>query len=163
MLRLTMAFLKSKRRKVPVKRKMPQAVTKLGLDRVNRFRVAHLATADAAGQPLVVPVCFACGQGSIYSVVDEKPKRVPAARLRRLRNIEANPQVSLLVDHYEENWSRLSYILVEGSAELLFEGKEQRAAIGLLRRKYAQYRRMKLTNKPVIKISPHRLISWKAG
>ena len=158
-----MASRKSKRRKVPVKRKMPKAVTQAGLRRVNRFRVAHLATADAAGKPLVVPVCFACGKGSIYSVVDEKPKRVPAARLRRLRNIEANPQVALLVDHYEEDWSRLSYILAEGTAELLPAGKEQRAAIGLLRRKYAQYRRMKLANKPVIKISPRRLISWKAG
>ncbi len=158
-----MVFLKSKRREVPVKGKMPKAVTKISLARVNRFRVAHLATADAAGKPLVVPVCFACGQGSIYSVVDEKPKRVPAARLRRLRNIEANPQVALLVDHYEENWSRLSYILVEGSAGVLPAGKEQRAAIALLRRKYAPYRKMQLADKPVIKISPRRLISWKAG
>ncbi|MEE8177534.1 MAG: TIGR03668 family PPOX class F420-dependent oxidoreductase [Acidobacteriota bacterium] len=138
-------------------------MTKISLAHVNRFRVARLATADAAGKPLVVPVCFACGQRSIYSVVDEKPKRVPAARLRRLRNIEANPQVSLLVDHYEENWRRLSYILVEGSAEVLPAGKEHRAAIGLLRRKYAQYRKMQLDNKPVFKISPRRLISWKAG
>ena len=158
-----MAFLKSKRRKVPVKGKMPKTVTKIGLARVNRFRVAHLATADAAGKPLVVPVCFACGKGSIYSVVDEKPKRVAAARLRRLRNIEANPQVALLVDHYEEDWSRLSYILVEGSAEVLPAGKEQRAAIVLLRKKYAPYRKMQLADKPVIKISPRRLISWKAG
>ena len=133
------------------------------MGRVNRFRVARLATADAAGKPLVVPVCFVCSKGNIYSVVDEKPKRVPAARLRRLRNIEANPRVSLLVDHYEEDWSRLFYILVEGTAKLLPEGKEQRAALGLLRRKYAQYRKMKLASKPVIKISPSRLISWKAG
>ena len=133
------------------------------MGRVNRFRVARLATADAAGKPLVVPVCFVCSKGNIYSVVDEKPKRVAAARLRRLRNIEANPRVSLLVDHYEEDWSRLFYILVEGTAKLLPEGKEQQAALGLLRRKYAQYRKMKLASKPVIKISPSRLISWKAG
>ena len=148
---------------VPLKNKAPQPGPASGLVRVNRFRVARLATADAAGKPLVVPVCFVCSKGNIYSVVDEKPKRVPAARLRRLRNIEANPRVSLLVDHYEEDWSRLFYILVEGTAKLLPEGKEQRAALGLLRRKYAQYRKMKLASKPVIKISPSRLISWKAG
>ena len=148
---------------VPLKNKAPQPGPASGLVRVNRFRVARLATADAAGKPLVVPVCFVCSKGNIYSVVDEKPKRVPAARLRRLRNIEANPRVSLLVDHYEEDWSRLFYILVEGTAKLLPEGKEQRAALGLLRRKYAQYREMKLASKPVIKISPSRLISWKAG
>ena len=148
---------------VPLKNKAPQPGPASGLSRVNRFRVARLATADAAGKPLVVPICFVCSKGSIYSVVDEKPKRVPAARLRRLRNIEANPRVSLLVDHYEEDWSRLFYILVEGTAKLLPEGKEQKAALGLLRRKYAQYRKMKLASKPVIKISPGRLISWKAG
>ena len=148
---------------VPLKNKAPQPGPASGLMRVNRFRVARLATSDAAGKPLVVPVCFVCSKGNIYSVVDEKPKRVPAARLRRLRNIEANPRVSLLVDHYEEDWSRLFYILVEGTAKLLPEGKEQQAALGLLRRKYAQYRKMKLASKPVIKISPSRLISWKAG
>ncbi len=148
---------------VPLKNKAPQPGPASGLGRVNRFRVARLATADAAGKPLVVPVCFVCSKGNIYSVVDEKPKRVAAARLRRLRNIEANPRVSLLVDHYEEDWSRLFYILVEGTAKLLPEGKEQQAALGLLRRKYAQYRKMKLASKPVIKISPSRLISWKAG
>ena len=148
---------------VPLKNKAPQPGPAIGLGRVNRFRVARLATADAAGKPLVVPVCFACGKGNIYSVIDEKPKRVPAARLRRLRNIEANPRVSLLVDHYEEDWSRLFYILVEGTAKLLPAGKEQKVALGLLRRKYAQYRKMNLEDKPVIKISPRRLISWKAG
>lgn len=138
----------------------PDSVTQLKA--VNRYRVAHLATADARNRPLVVPLCFVCGKGRIYSVVDEKPKRVSAGRLRRIRNIQANPRVSLLVDHYEEDWSRLTYILVEGTAELLDAGEEHRNAIRQLRRKYPQYRTMQLENQPVIKISPQRLLSWKA-
>lgn len=134
----------------------------MDLREINRHRVARLATADAGGKPLVVPVCFACGKGAIYSVLDEKPKRIPANRLRRVRNIFANPQVSLLVDHYEEDWSRLAYILVEGAAEILTDGKEHETALRLLREKYPQYRAMRLEARPVIKISPRRLIPWKA-
>ncbi|MBI4463189.1 MAG: TIGR03668 family PPOX class F420-dependent oxidoreductase [Acidobacteria bacterium] len=133
------------------------------LKHLDPFRVAHLATADARGKPLVVPVCFACGEKRIYSAVDEKPKRVAGARLRRLKNIEANPQVCLLVDHYEEDWSRLSYILVEGTAEILREGAEHRRAIALLREKYPQYQAMSLEQQPVIKITPSRFIPWKAA
>src|SRR3972149_6384655 len=87
------------------------------LERMDGFRVGHLATADAQGKPLVVPVCFACSEESIYSVVDEKPKRVPATHLRRLKNIAENPQVCLVVDHYEEDWSRLAPLIVEGTGD----------------------------------------------
>jgi len=136
------------------------------LQEVDGYRVARLATADTRGKPLVVPICFACGKDAIYSVLDEKPKRVAASRLRRVRNIQANPQVCLLVDHYEEDWSRLAYILVEGIAEVLTEPTERTEyaeALRLLREKYPQYRAMRLEGRPVIKISPRRLIPWKAG
>ena len=135
----------------------------MDLDQLDNFRIAHLATASADARPLVVPICFACGHGCIYSVIDEKPKRLPPSRLRRLRNIAANPQVCLLVDHYEEDWRKLSYIFVEGPAELLAQGKEHSDALDLLRKKYAQYQTMDLTDKPLIKITPQRLIAWKAG
>ena len=137
----------------------------IDLEEVNRFRVARLATADARGKPLVVPVCFACGKHAVYSVLDEKPKRVAVGRLRRVRNILANPQVYLLVAHYEEAWSSLAYILVEGTAEVLTEETElaERAeALRLLREKYPQYQAMQLEGRPVIKISPRRLIPWNA-
>ena len=154
----------SMKRDVPERRKakeaLPEALAKLR--EVDRYRVGHLATADANGKPLVVPLCFACSWTFIYSVVDEKPKRLPAARLRRLRNIQANPQVTLLVDHYEEDWGRLSYILVEGTAELLTKEAEHNVALRLLRKKYPQYRKMALADKPVIKISPRKVIHWKA-
>lgn len=132
------------------------------LKEMNRYRLAHLATADRHGKPLVVPLCFACHRNSIYSVADEKPKKVPVSRLRRLRHIAENPQVALLVDHYEEDWSRLSYILVEGRARELHSGNEHASALRLLRSKYPQYRAMQLEGKPVIKISPRRVIYWKA-
>jgi PPOX class probable F420-dependent enzyme len=144
----------------PRKRRTTSAAT--ALRELDRHRVAHLATADTRGKPLVVPICFACGRDRIYSVVDEKPKRLPAARLRRLRNIRANPQVALLADYYEEDWSRLAYILVEGTAKLLTNGAEHIAAIRKLRDKYPQYRKMALADKPVIKISPRKMIHWKA-
>src|SRR3954454_14227 len=82
-------------------------------------RVARLATVDAQGRPYVVPVCFAFDGRSIYMALDEKPKSVSPARLKRVRNIQANPHVSLLVDSYGEDWSRLSYVMVGGEARLV--------------------------------------------
>jgi PPOX class probable F420-dependent enzyme len=131
--------------------------------KLDRQRLAHLATADAQGRPLVVPLCFACGRGAIYSVVDEKRKSVAAARLRRLRNIAASPRAALLVDHYEEDWLRLWYILAEGRASVLWSGREHAAALRLLAKKYPQYRGMQLEHRPVIKIVPRRVIHWRAG
>ena len=123
-------------------------------------RTAHLATADEDGQPHVIPICFAFDGRSIYSVLDRKPKNVPAAQLRRVRNILANPKVSLVVDHYEEEWSHLRYVLVFGHAELLTEGDELARAMDLLREKYTQYRDMDLVGSPAIKIVPERFVPW---
>jgi PPOX class probable F420-dependent enzyme len=123
-------------------------------------RTAYLATAGEDGQPHVIPICFVFDGRSVYSVLDRKPKNVPAAQLRRVRNISANPKVSLVVDHYDEEWSRLRYVLVFGRAELLTEGDELVRALELLREKYAQYREMDLTGSPVIKIAPERFVPW---
>ncbi len=122
--------------------------------------VGRLATADANGVPHVIPVCYALMDGMIYSVLDQKPKRASLTRLRRVRNILVNPQVSLVVDHYEENWERLWYILISGHAELLEDGAGRPAAIQLLREKYAQYRAMDIDPNPVIKITPSHVVSW---
>lgn len=123
-------------------------------------RTAHLATADGDGQPHVIPICFVFDSRSVYSVLDQKPKGVPVMRLRRVRNIVANPKVSLVIDHYEEQWSRLRYLLVLGHAELLEEGAEASEAVALLREKYFQYREMELIGSPVIKIVPKRFVPW---
>ncbi len=122
--------------------------------------VGRLATADSNGVPHVIPICYALMHGMIYSVLDQKPKRATLTRLRRVRNILVNPQVSLVIDHYEENWERLWYILISGHAELLEEGEERPSAIQVLREKYAQYRAMNLDPNPVIKITPSHVVSW---
>ena len=123
-------------------------------------RSGHLATADAKGRPHVIPVCYVFDGDAIYSVLDAKPKSTPLRQLRRVRNILANPQVSLVVDHYEEDWSRLRYVLVSGEAGLLEAGEEWSRAIVLLREKYPQYRDMNLDESPVIKITPVRFTPW---
>ena len=123
-------------------------------------RTGHLATADAKGRPQVVPVCFVFDGQAIYSVLDAKPKTTPLRQLRRVKNILANPQVSLVVDHYEEDWDKLQYILVSGDAELLESGGKWALAIAMLREKYPQYQAMDLDQNPVIKITPVRYSPW---
>jgi PPOX class probable F420-dependent enzyme len=123
-------------------------------------RAGHLATADANGQPHVIPVCYVFDGQTIYSVLDAKPKTTPLRQLRRVRNILANPHVSLVVDHYEEDWTRLQYVMVTGDAELLESGEEWTRAIAILREKYPQYQSMDLGESPVIKITPVRLVPW---
>lgn len=126
-----------------------------------RQRVARLATADASGEPHVVPVCFAYTPGAIYIALDEKPKDVPPTRLKRVRNILENPRVSLTADRYTEDWSMLAFVMVRGRAELLERDTEEHpAAIRLLRGKYHQYEQMKIEENPVIAIRPEKTASW---
>ncbi len=124
-------------------------------------RVARLATADADGRPHVIPVCFVYDSENICIVLDRKPKTAELTRLRRVRNILANPYASLVVDHYDEDWQSLRYILVSCRAEVLTGGEgEAKRAIDLLRRKYRQYRDMELDGNPVIKLTPQRFTAW---
>jgi len=126
-------------------------------------RVARLGTADRTGQPLVVPVCYVFDGRVCFSALDAKPKRVAARQLRRVRNITENPRVSLTVDHYDEEWSRLSWVIVQGRADILTEGSERASAVDLLLAKYAQYRAMGLDRDTatVIRISPERTLHWR--
>jgi coenzyme F420-0:L-glutamate ligase/coenzyme F420-1:gamma-L-glutamate ligase len=128
-----------------------------------RQRVARLATADRGGRPYAVPVCFASAQASIYIAIDEKPKRVPASRLRRVRNILENPDVALIADRYAEDWSLLAFVMVRGRAELLDpDPGEHAAAVRLLRGKYHQYETMRIEENPVIAVRPEKASSWGA-
>ena len=126
-------------------------------------RVARLGTADRAGQPLVVPVCYVFDGRSCFSAIDAKPKRTPAGGLRRIRNIAENPRVSLVVDRYDEEWTRLAWVIVQGHADVLTDGPERTGAVDLLRDKYAQYRALGLdrATATVIRISPERAMSWR--
>jgi PPOX class probable F420-dependent enzyme len=132
-------------------------------DQERRFlaheRVAHLATADRRAIPHVVPVCFALSQGTLYITIDEKPKRHPLA-LKRLRNIAENPVVAVVVDRYDEDWSRLGWLMLRGRAEILTEGSEHQEAQALLRARYPQLQAMQLARYPVIAIRIERTTSW---
>ncbi len=99
-------------------------------------RVGHLATADGRAIPHVVPVCFAIWQGTLYITIDEKPKRVAGAALKRVRNIERNPIVAIVVDRYDEDWTRLGWVMLRGRAEILRNGTEHDHAQELLRSRY---------------------------
>jgi PPOX class probable F420-dependent enzyme len=132
-------------------------------DLLRDSRVARLGTADRAGQPLVVPVCYVFDGRRCFSPIDAKPKRVAVRPLRRLRNIEENPRVSLAVDRYDEDWTQLCWVIVEGRAEILTGGPERADAVDLLTAKYAQYRTLGLDRDAVtvIRISPDRTMYWK--
>jgi len=127
---------------------------------IRAARVAHLATADANGQPLVIPICFAFDGKEFFSPVDEKPKRLAPERLKRLRNIRENSQASLVIDRWDEDWRKLAYILVSGRARILLSGQKQRRAVSLLRRKYRQYRAMAIDQRPMIVIRPLNVKVW---
>src|SRR2546423_11191822 len=116
------------------------AVIDAGLRRrIARARVGHFATSDGR-IPSVVPVCFVLLGETVYQAIDAKPKSVNPAQLRRVKNVRANPNASLLVDHYAEDWRRLWYVLLRGQARIVVAGTEQRRAIIALRKKYTQYR-----------------------
>jgi len=128
---------------------------------IHRLRAARLATADEQGSPHIVPVCYAFDGVYFYIALDEKPKRVAVTQLRRVRNIEARHEASLLIDQYDDDWSQLGYILIHGKAELLAPEQERHgASLVLLRERYVQYRAMALEQYPVIMITPDKVTAW---
>ena len=130
------------------------------LGRAGAAPVARLATIDADGRPHLVPCCFALDGEVAYSVVDHKPKRSTA--LRRLDNIRAHPDVCLLVDHYEDDWSALWWVRLDGTARVVADGPEHERAIALLCAKYPQYRAVRPSG-PVVAIDVAATRSWSAA
>jgi PPOX class probable F420-dependent enzyme len=122
-------------------------------------RVGHLATADGHGAPHVVPVCYAVEGASLYITVDEKPKRrdIP---LKRLRNLGENPTAAFVVDRYDEDWTRLGWVMLRGRADILWGGAEHTQAQQLLRARYPQLTAMRLEPLPVIVVRIERATSW---
>lgn len=121
--------------------------------------VAALATVGDDGAPHVVPVVFAVSGGRLYTAVDAKRKSTH--RLRRLANIAANPRVSLLVDHYDEDWARLWWVRADGVAAVHTDGEEMAAGYAALRRKYPQYERLALVG-PVVTVVVTHWSTWHA-
>jgi PPOX class probable F420-dependent enzyme len=131
------------------------------LEMLRDARVGRLATADSTGQPLVVPVCYVYDGARCYSAVDDKPKRT--RDLKRLRNLAGNPRVSLAVDHYDEDWRALRYVIVQGRGDVLDSGGEFSRAVDLLVVKYPQYRELRLdrTAGAVVRVTPERILCWR--
>ncbi|MCW2886542.1 MAG: pyridoxamine 5-phosphate oxidase-related FMN-binding protein [Streptosporangiaceae bacterium] len=119
--------------------------------------VVRLATADRQGRPHLVAITFAVDGDRLYSAVDHKPKR--SRDLRRLRNIQANPEVAVLADHYEDDWERLWWVRVDGQARIISEAAEMAGPIRLLMERYAQYR-ANPPEGPVIEINIERWSGW---
>ncbi len=126
-------------------------------------RAGHLATATAAGVPHNVPLCFWFDLASrFYFVIDEKPKSRTGGGLKRMRNIAENPRVALVIDHYEEDWAALAYVLIHGEAAVVDDPNEYLLAFRNLRDKYPQYRDMTLSpeRNPVVRNEARRMHRW---
>ncbi len=128
--------------------------------RVAASFVAHLATSGEDGRPHIVPICFALDSQSLYFAVDFKPKRT--TDLKRLRNIAAHPAVSILVDHYEDDWDKLWWVRMDGNARSIKDAYEVQKAVDLLALRYGQYRGRKIVG-PVVAVSIERMSGWSAS
>ncbi len=122
--------------------------------------LAHLATVTPAGDPHLVPVTFAVVGDTVYSAVDHKPKTT--TRLQRLANIEFLPRASLLVDHYDDDWSRLWWVRADGAAAEVTDEDERDHARDLLVSKYEQYADNRPTG-PVVRVTVERWSGWSAS
>lgn len=131
--------------------------------RLKEARVARFATLDAENRPHIVPVCFLYDGSVFYTAIDRKPKRLAPERLARVRHIRAMPQVALLIDEYYEEWTKLWFVLVRGTAKLIPKSAigERARVLRQLRKKYPQYAAGILPNDaPIIRISPRRITFW---
>ena len=127
-------------------------------------RVAHLATADQYARPHVVPIVFVWRDDRLYFPLDRKPKRDDDWHLlRRVRNIETNGRVSVVVDRYDEDWMKLAWVLLEGVATILETGDERAEAATALAAKYLQYRGGGLDDRPVVRVVIERTVQWNAS
>lgn len=121
-----------------------------------RRRIGRLATADTSGTPSVMPVCFALEDDMMYTAIDGKPKRT--RRPRRMRDLATNPRVAFVADRYDEDWSRLGWVMIRGRGDILGSGTPFERGCELLRHRYAQYATMALY--PLIAIRLLEVRSW---
>lgn len=128
--------------------------------RVETAFVARLATIGEDNRPHIVPISFRMDGDTLYFAVDLKPKRT--TNLKRLRNLRANPAVSVLIDHYESDWDRLWWVRLDGNARVVTEGGEAARALDLLAQRYVQYRQARPTG-PVVAITILRMSGWSAA
>ena len=130
---------------------------------ISEGRVGHLGTADLTGQPLVVPICYAWYGESLYSAIDAKPKTERIEGLKRIRNIRANAKVSVVIDRWDEDWTRLRYVIIQVDARLVTDGPDFSRGADLLVAKYPQYRAMGLARDAglMIVVAPVKVTDWQ--
>ncbi len=146
------------------------SLTSLERSLLSEARRAVLATISADGSPRALPICFVIESEdvsglSLYSPIDEKPKsNVDPLALARVRDIAARPDAVVLVDRWDEEWNRLAWAQLRGTASLLAPGPaEHAAAVARLRAKYPQYAGHDLESRPIIKVEVTALRSWSAA
>lgn len=125
---------------------------------VESARVAHLGLLDGEGHPRVLPVTFAVAEASVWTAVDDKPKRVPGRELARVRWLRTHPQASLVVDHYSDDWNALSWVQLLGRVSILDDARPPAVLI----EKYAAYRRRPPAG-PLLRLDVERVLHWRAG
>ena len=126
-------------------------------------RRAVLATIAPGGRPRLVPICFVVDRDRpiVYTPIDEKPKRDDdPLTLARVRDIAADPRVTILVDRWDEDWTQLAWLRGEGQAALIDPGAEHASAVTALRARYSQYATHGLDERPLIRITLKRVIGW---
>jgi len=130
---------------------------------IERQRVARLATVDNQGRPHNIPIVFALDGRRLFTPVDAKPKRVRPDRLQRVRNIRSHPEVCVLFDEYSDDWRRLAWVQVRGTAAFIILGPERETGVALLARRYPQYSTLPLAESPVIVITIQQVTGWRAA
>ena len=125
-------------------------------------RVARLATSGADGAPHAVPICYVLDRACLHMVVDAKPKNAPT-RMRRLRNIAENPRAAVIIDRYDDDWSRLEYVLLRGAAGIVTHAGDYEQAVDRLRAKYGQYREMPFSVEanPLVRVEIASVHHWR--
>lgn len=129
---------------------------------IEKQRVARLATVDRHNRPHIVPVVFALAGQRLFTPIDRKPKRAGPRQLQRVRNIQANPNVTVLFDEYDDDWSKLAWVQARGLAYFVEAGLDRELGIAMLAGKYPQYQGGSLDGQPVIVIIIESLVSWRA-
>ena len=138
---------------------------------IDKARVARLATVDSEGKPHLVPVVFAYDEEHYYIPIDEKTKQRPSKpeKLKRVKNIQANPNIALLIDEYNEDWTKLYFVMIQGRASLISNKKREQQnelslllekAHKLLSEKYHHYQKIGI-GEYIIMIYPQKIITWK--
>jgi PPOX class probable F420-dependent enzyme len=133
---------------------------------IQRVRVARLATIDSEFKPHLVPVVFVFDGNHFFIPVDEKRKKTKPEKLRRIKNIQGNPNVALLIDEYSEDWSRLAFVMIQGTASVVKSRPQAdiqlKQALKELTTKYTQYQKIG-TGEMCIIIKPEKVASWRSS